>query len=65
MHPQRWQCSRHPIEATVFNFGKNGIAGTAIMRNSKIIQSAGVAGILTGLWSATQSQNRHFDTVRW
>ncbi|ASI93430.1 hypothetical protein BSZ05_26640 (plasmid) [Vibrio mediterranei] len=41
-----------PIEATVFNFGKNGIAGTAIMRNSKIIQSAGVAGILTGLGNA-------------
>ncbi|MFA0057705.1 TrbI/VirB10 family protein [Vibrio echinoideorum] len=38
-----------PIEATVFNYGKNGIAGTAIMRNSKIIQSAGVAGLLTGL----------------
>ncbi|NOI26891.1 TrbI/VirB10 family protein, partial [Vibrio mediterranei] len=34
------------------NFGKNGIAGTAIMRNSKIIQSAGVAGILTGLGNA-------------
>lgn len=38
-----------PIEATVFNFGKNGIAGTAIMRNSNIIQSAGIAGVLTGL----------------
>ncbi|MEZ9974470.1 TrbI/VirB10 family protein, partial [Vibrio lentus] len=33
-----------PVEATVFNYGKNGIAGTAIMRNSKIIQSAGIAG---------------------
>ncbi|MGR5364077.1 TrbI/VirB10 family protein [Vibrio mediterranei] len=47
-----------PVEATVFNFGKNGIAGTAIMRNSKIIQSAGIAGILTGLGDAAKGASQ-------
>ncbi|ELI5720909.1 hypothetical protein RRK67_004036 [Vibrio fluvialis] len=38
-----------PIEATVFNYGKNGIRGEAIMRNSKIVQSMGWSGVLGGL----------------
>ena len=38
-----------PVEGTVFNYGRNGIRGTAIMKNGKIVQMAGVSGILTGL----------------
>lgn len=38
-----------PVQGTVFNFGRNGIRGTSILRNGKIIQMAGIAGILTGL----------------
>ncbi|PSW24313.1 conjugal transfer protein TraB, partial [Photobacterium phosphoreum] len=38
-----------PVQATAFNFGKNGIRGTAVMRNGKIIQMAGISGIFTGL----------------
>ncbi|PMM38678.1 hypothetical protein BCT58_00965 [Vibrio lentus] len=47
-----------PVEATVFNYGKNGIAGTAIMRNSKIIQSAGIAGVLAGLGNAATGMSQ-------
>ena len=38
-----------PVEGTVFNFGRNGIRGTTIMKNGKIVQMAGVSGILTGI----------------
>ncbi|TKF96636.1 DNA repair protein [Vibrio sp. F13] len=38
-----------PVQGTVFNFGRNGIRGTSILRNGKIIQMAGISGILTGL----------------
>ncbi|CDT33108.1 Protein TraB (fragment) [Vibrio crassostreae] len=38
-----------PVQGTVFNFGRNGIRGTSILRNGKIVQMAGIAGILTGL----------------
>lgn len=38
-----------PVEATVFNYGRNGIRGTAIMKNGKIVQMAGISGILTGI----------------
>ncbi|GLO64191.1 hypothetical protein MACH09_46990 [Vibrio sp. MACH09] len=38
-----------PVKATAFNFGRNGIRGTTILKNGKIIQMAGVSGILTGL----------------
>lgn len=38
-----------PVQGTVFNFGRNGIRGTSILRNGKIIQMAGIAGILTGI----------------
>lgn len=38
-----------PVKATAFNFGRNGIRGTTILKNSEIVQMAGVAGILTGI----------------
>lgn len=37
------------VQGTVFNFGRNGIRGTSILRNGKIVQMAGISGILTGL----------------
>lgn len=44
-----------PVKGTVFNFGRNGIRGTTILKNGKIIQMAGVAGILTGLGETGQA----------
>ncbi|MEZ8082814.1 TrbI/VirB10 family protein [Enterovibrio norvegicus] len=41
-----------PVQGTAFNFGRNGIRGTSVLRNGKIIQMAGIAGILTGLGEA-------------
>ncbi|WP_048661543.1 TraB/VirB10 family protein, partial [Vibrio crassostreae] len=41
-----------PVNATVFNFGRNGIRGTTIMKNGKIVQMAGIAGILQGVGDA-------------
>lgn len=38
-----------PVKGTVFNFGRNGIRGTTILKNGKIIQMAGISGILTGI----------------
>lgn len=38
-----------PVQGTVFNFGRNGIRGTSVLRNGKIVQMAGISGILTGL----------------
>lgn len=38
-----------PVKATVFNFGRNGIRGTTILKNGKIVQMAGISGILTGI----------------
>ncbi|WP_417801477.1 TrbI/VirB10 family protein [Vibrio europaeus] len=38
-----------PVKATAFNFGRNGIRGTTILKNGKIVQMAGVSGILTGI----------------
>lgn len=37
------------IKGTAFNFGRNGIRGTTILKNGKIVQMAGISGILTGL----------------
>ncbi|CAQ81865.1 conjugative transfer protein TraB (plasmid) [Aliivibrio salmonicida LFI1238] len=37
------------VKGTVFNFGRNGIRGTTILRNGKIVQMAGLSGILTGI----------------
>lgn len=38
-----------PVKGTAFNFGRNGIRGTTILKNGKIVQMAGISGILTGL----------------
>ncbi|HAS6087881.1 conjugal transfer protein TraB [Vibrio parahaemolyticus] len=38
-----------PVRGTAFNFGRNGIRGTTILKNGKIVQMAGISGILTGL----------------
>ncbi|WP_286303330.1 TrbI/VirB10 family protein [Vibrio apostichopi] len=40
------------VKGTVFNFGRNGIRGTTILKNGKVVQMAGLAGILTGLGEA-------------
>ncbi|TFH89375.1 TrbI/VirB10 family protein [Vibrio ouci] len=37
------------IKATAFNFGRNGIRGTTLLKNGEIVQMAGIAGILTGV----------------
>ena len=44
-----------PVEGTVFNFGRNGIRGTTIMKNGKIVQMAGISGILTGIGETGQA----------
>lgn len=38
-----------PVKGTAFNFGRNGIRGTAILKNGKIVQMAGISGIVTGI----------------
>lgn len=38
-----------PVRGTAFNFGRNGIRGTPVMRNGKIMQLAGISGIFSGL----------------
>jgi conjugal transfer pilus assembly protein TraB len=38
-----------PVQGTAFNFGRNGIRGTPVMRNGKIMQMAGISGLFTGL----------------
>lgn len=38
-----------PVRGTAFSFGRNGMRGTPVMRNSKIIQMAGLSGIFSGL----------------
>lgn len=40
------------VKGTVFNFGRNGIRGTTILKNGKVVQMAGISGILTGLGEA-------------
>ncbi|WP_353850652.1 TraB/VirB10 family protein [Vibrio harveyi] len=37
------------VKGTAFNFGRNGIRGTTILKNGEIVQMAGIAGILTGI----------------
>ncbi|HBC3534639.1 TrbI/VirB10 family protein [Vibrio parahaemolyticus] len=37
------------IKGTAFNFGRNGIRGTTILKNGEIVQMAGIAGILTSV----------------
>ncbi|MGI2799268.1 TrbI/VirB10 family protein [Photobacterium damselae] len=38
-----------PVQGTAFNFGRNGMRGTPVMRNGKIMQMAGISGIFSGL----------------
>ena len=38
-----------PVKGTAFNFGRNGIRGTPVMRNGDIIKMAGISGLFTGL----------------
>ncbi|QFT13608.1 TrbI/VirB10 family protein [Vibrio sp. THAF190c] len=40
------------VKGTVFNFGRNGIRGTTILKNGQVVQMAGLSGILTGLGEA-------------
>ena len=44
-----------PVQATAFNFGKNGVRGTPVMRNGKIIEMAGISGLFTGLGDAAKN----------
>jgi conjugal transfer pilus assembly protein TraB len=47
-----------PIQGTAFNFGRNGIRGTTVMRNGKIVQMAGVSGLFTGLGDTAQAMSQ-------
>ncbi|MCL1132507.1 TraB/VirB10 family protein, partial [Shewanella sairae] len=38
-----------PVKGTAFNFGRNGIRGTPVMRNGDIVKMAGISGLFTGL----------------
>ncbi|PSW77911.1 conjugal transfer protein TraB [Photobacterium damselae] len=38
-----------PVRGTAFSFARNGMRGTPVMRNGKIIQMAGISGLFTGL----------------
>jgi len=46
-----------PVQGTAFNFGLNGVRGTAVMRNGKIIEMAGVSGVFSGLGSTAKSMS--------
>ncbi|WP_425628585.1 TrbI/VirB10 family protein [Vibrio neptunius] len=37
------------VKGTAFNFGRNGIRGTTILKNGEIVQMAGISGILTSI----------------
>ena len=44
-----------PVEGTVFGMGgKNGVRGTPVMRNGKILMYAGLSGAFSGIGSAMQ-----------
>lgn len=38
-----------PVQGTAFNFGRNGMRGTPVMRNGQIVEMAGISGIFSGL----------------
>jgi conjugal transfer pilus assembly protein TraB len=38
-----------PVKGTVFNYGRNGIRGTPIMKNGQIVTMAGLSGLLAGI----------------
>ena len=48
-----------PVQGTAFDLsGKAGIRGKAILRNSQILQTAGISGAFSGLGEAAQSFSR-------
>tara|TARA_B100001094_G_scaffold269524_1_gene273766 strand:- start:3117 stop:4493 length:1377 start_codon:yes stop_codon:yes gene_type:complete len=47
-----------PVKGTVFNYGRNGIRGTTIMKNGKIVTMAGVSGLLGGLGEAASAASK-------
>ncbi|BDU41066.1 IncF plasmid conjugative transfer pilus assembly protein TraB [Vibrio nigripulchritudo MADA3029] len=50
------------IEGTAFNFGRNGVRGTTILKNGKIVEMAGISGILTGLGETGQALSQTTST---
>lgn len=50
------------IQGTAFNFGRNGIRGTTILKNGEIVQMAGIAGILTGIGETGQALSQTTST---
>ncbi len=51
-----------PVEATVFNFGKMGIRGEVIMRNSKIMQTVGISALFDGISDGITSSSETTST---
>ncbi|EEX34491.1 MULTISPECIES: TrbI/VirB10 family protein [Vibrio] len=47
------------VKGTAFNFGRNGIRGTTLLKNGDIVQMAGLAGILTGLGETGKALSEH------
>ncbi|AAO07578.1 TPA: conjugal transfer protein TraB [Vibrio vulnificus] len=50
------------IKGTAFNFGRNGIRGTTILKNGEIVQMAGIAGILNGIGETGQALSQTTST---
>ncbi|MCK6263828.1 conjugal transfer protein TraB [Vibrio sp. ZSDE26] len=50
------------IKGTAFNFGRNGIRGTTILKNGEIVQMAGISGILTGIGETGQALSQTTST---
>lgn len=50
------------IKGTAFNFGRNGIRGTTLLKNGEIVQMAGIAGILTGIGETGQTLSQTTST---
>ncbi|MFS1904477.1 TrbI/VirB10 family protein (plasmid) [Vibrio lentus] len=50
------------VKGTAFNFGRNGIRGTTILKNGKVVQMAGISGILTGLGEAGKGASQTTST---
>ncbi len=44
-----------PVHGTAFNFGRNGMRGTPVMRNGSIVKMAGLSGIFSGLGETAQA----------
>lgn len=50
------------IKGTAFNFGRNGIRGTTILKNGEIVQMAGISGILTSIGETGQALSQTTST---